>query len=312
MNKLCTKCKKEKSINEFYTNQHYCKVCIKEYYNKNKKQILKYNKEYYKKNKNKLLNQKKEYYQDNKENMVDKRKKYYQDNKVTLENSRRCRKENNKEKYLLACAKERSLKNNIEFNLIEGDIEVLDVCPLLGIKMKINKKVSKYNSYTLDRIDAAKGYIKGNVQVISKKANTSKSDASIEEYEKIINNLEDIINNGVKVGHYEKNVGINFNYIIKNARKRSKNNNLLFNIDIDYLKTIYPKNNKCPLLCIDLKKGNVKSQNCSPSLDRIIPNLGYIKGNIMFISHRANTIKNNLTLDEMKLLLYNWKRRVDG
>jgi hypothetical protein len=36
----------------------------------------------------------------------------------------------------------------------------------------------------------------------------------------------------------------------------------------------------------------------SPSLDRLIPNLGYIKNNIMIISHRANVIKHNGTMEE--------------
>jgi hypothetical protein len=48
----------------------------------------------------------------------------------------------------------------------------------------------------------------------------------------------------------------------------------------------------------------------SLSLDRIDPNKGYIEGNVCFICHRANTIKNNLTLQEMELLLKNWKMKL--
>lgn len=40
----------------------------------------------------------------------------------------------------------------------------------------------------------------------------------------------------------------------------------------------------------------------SPSLDKIIPSLGYAKGNIWVISYRANTIKNNCTFEEIQKL----------
>ena len=45
------------------------------------------------------------------------------------------------------------------------------------------------------------------------------------------------------------------------------------------------------------KKGAVPS---SPSLDRIIPELGYVPGNVQVISHQANTMKSNATLKELK------------
>lgn len=40
----------------------------------------------------------------------------------------------------------------------------------------------------------------------------------------------------------------------------------------------------------------------SLSLDKIIPSLGYAKGNIWVISYRANTIKNNCTFEEIQKL----------
>lgn len=48
-------------------------------------------------------------------------------------------------------------------------------------------------SYSLDRIDSSKGYIKGNVWVIPFKANRIKSDATLEELELIAKNLKNTL-----------------------------------------------------------------------------------------------------------------------
>lgn len=59
---------------------------------------------------------------------------------------------------------------------------------------------------------------------------------------------------------------------------------------------------RCPILGIKLERGVGQRtyQDSSPSLDRIIPNKGYVKDNIAVISMRANRIKNDATLDEMR------------
>jgi hypothetical protein len=58
------------------------------------------------------------------------------------------------------------------------------VCPILGIpiiKEVTNKLGPKTTSPSIDRIDNSKGYIKGNVQVISNKANVMKGNSTPEE-----------------------------------------------------------------------------------------------------------------------------------
>lgn len=55
---------------------------------------------------------------------------------------------------------------------------------------------------------------------------------------------------------------------------------------------------RCPILGIELEFGTSEDHNAAPSLDRIVPQLGYIPENIAIISHRANQIKNNGTADE--------------
>jgi hypothetical protein len=63
-------------------------------------------------------------------------------------------------------------------------------CPLLGIELTYSKYcgTTPNNYATLDRIDPQKGYVMGNVQIISFRANTLKGDASIEELEFLIKN----------------------------------------------------------------------------------------------------------------------------
>jgi hypothetical protein len=89
---------------------------------------------------------------------------------------------------------------------------------------------------------------------------------------------------------------------LSNAKRRAKRKNLPFNLDKDYLKSIVQTH--CPVFktsfvweCSGLGKGFTKPN--SPSLDRIIPELGYVKGNMVFISHLANKIKQDATEKEL-------------
>lgn len=55
----------------------------------------------------------------------------------------------------------------------------------------------------------------------------------------------------------------------------------------------------CPVLGIPLYPSKGKATDNSPSLDRIDPALGYVPGNVAWISNRANRIKNDATADEL-------------
>jgi hypothetical protein len=41
----------------------------------------------------------------------------------------------------------------------------------------------------------------------------------------------------------------------------------------------------------------------TPSLDKIIPSLGYVKGNVAVISWKANVMKSNLSIDMLESIL---------
>lgn len=57
----------------------------------------------------------------------------------------------------------------------------------------------------------------------------------------------------------------------------------------------------CPLLGVRLERKGPYA----PSLDKIIPALGYVPGNVMVISRRANAIKHDATLQELQILVAN-------
>jgi hypothetical protein len=90
-----------------------------------------------------------------------------------------------KRKILFNAAKKRAKDNNINFNLELEDIVLPIKCPILGMELVFNTGKARDNSYSIDRIDSNLGYIKGNIQVISFKANTIKNNASLLEIEKV-------------------------------------------------------------------------------------------------------------------------------
>lgn len=104
------------------------------------------------------------------------------------------------ESYLINCARGRAKQRNIEFTITEKDVEWNTYCPLLGMKLyyrdRFNpKREGSYreNSASLDRIDSSKGYIPGNVWVISTKANRIKNNSTFDDMKTIVENWQKFI-----------------------------------------------------------------------------------------------------------------------
>lgn len=87
--------------------------------------------------------------------------------------------------HALMAAKARAKKLGLEFNITEKDVILPDYCPILGLKLEVANKHRTDSSPSLDRVDNTKGYIKGNIHIISWRANKIKSNATLEELMKI-------------------------------------------------------------------------------------------------------------------------------
>jgi hypothetical protein len=92
--------------------------------------------------------------------------------------------------------------------------------------------------------------------------------------------------------------------LLDGAKRRAKNKKLKLDITVFDIKIP----DLCPLLNIPIYKKGGKITDNSPSLDRINPKGGYTKGNIWVISYKANAVKNNCSLNELELLVDNFKK----
>jgi len=97
----------------------------------------------------------------------------------------------------------------------------------------------------------------------------------------------------VKLQHLKK--------YFNNARQRAKRDKVPFNLTLQDLIDIAA--DECPILHTPFVwgpsgLGKGKTRPDSPTLDRILPELGYVKGNVAFLSYRANRIKDNGTMQE--------------
>ena len=87
------------------------------------------------------------------------------------------------------------------------------------------------------------------------------------------------------------------------AKARSKTKGRDFELTLEELIELYPEDNKCPVFGFDLEWNSAGFRETSPSIDRIDSELGYNIENCQVISWKANRLKADATLDELKQLI---------
>lgn len=92
----------------------------------------------------------------------------------------------------------------LKFNITLKDFMNLPVpthCPVLGMKLnfyggrlrRTKKNLCPANSYSVDRIDPNRGYVKGNIRWISLRANKLRNNASKKEIELILKDMKTVV-----------------------------------------------------------------------------------------------------------------------
>jgi hypothetical protein len=122
------------------------------------------------------------YYLQNKEKIKQQSRARYINYKESITKKFKARKESNWEHQMYINSKCRAKRHGIEFTITEADIVIPKHCPYLGIELtRVHGNPFLKSLPSIDRIDNQKGYIPGNIQVISKLANAMKNTASKEE-----------------------------------------------------------------------------------------------------------------------------------
>jgi hypothetical protein len=208
--KRCSICKKEKEYSEFIPKQNskdgftnYCKSCQKESSanyalnnpiktcnccgeNKDINEFPKLNNSlsgYGNKCKFCHNSRTLQYWEQTKD-VVNKNRKISSLSKEKHERVKELKRKNAKkhlESGMLLRARKRAKEKGLDFNIELSDIIIPEYCPLLNVKLTANERHNYRYNPSLDRIDSSKGYIKGNIQVISNLANVMKNNATPEE-----------------------------------------------------------------------------------------------------------------------------------
>lgn len=96
----------------------------------------------------------------------------------------------NPEKRMLNDARKRAKNKGLEFNIGIEDITIPKYCPILELELDTKATyLTRDFAPSLDRIDSTRGYIKGNVRVISFLANSVKRNLTLDLLKKLSTNL---------------------------------------------------------------------------------------------------------------------------
>jgi len=115
------------------------------------------------------------------EQELEKHRRYQRNHKPQLAVKQRRYYIDNPGVYLRNVCKSRAKKLGLEFNLEPEDFIIPEFCPIFGVKLERGGKGYHENAPSVDRLDPRKGYVKGNISIISFRANRIKADATAAE-----------------------------------------------------------------------------------------------------------------------------------
>jgi hypothetical protein len=123
-----------------------------------------------------------EYYQRNKEKIRVRLSAWQKANPEKYREYHARTKKKNPAKFLWSRCKCRAASLGLAFDIEPSDLVLPEYCPYLGTPITVEHgKGNLPTAASVDRVDPTKGYVKGNVQIISRKANQMKQNASKEE-----------------------------------------------------------------------------------------------------------------------------------
>lgn len=128
-------------------------------------------------------------------NHKENRKRYLENNRDRLLAATNEKYRSNTKTYvyhMLKRAEKRAKEKGLPFDLCVEDIQIPECCPILGMKLEVGRgKGPSDSSPSLDRIYPNLGYVRGNIIVISMRANKIKSDVSVSDIEKVLSYLKE-------------------------------------------------------------------------------------------------------------------------
>lgn len=183
---------KEHKRQYYLKNREKFLVKAKTYREENHEKVLATQKECYRKNPSVMKEYQKEYYAENREYVDARHKVYYQQHEEEIKVWQRGNRIKKLKQVLVYSARQRAKKQGVPFNLSPDDFEIPEMCPVFGFKLEVGNSGFNPFSPSIDRIIPILGYVKGNIQIISYRANELKRDASLDELEMLVSYLRRI------------------------------------------------------------------------------------------------------------------------
>lgn len=99
-----------------------------------------------------------------------------------------------------------------------------------------------------------------------------------------------------------------FKHFTMSKKKSVMRAGIHWDLDENYLRELFT--GVCPVFGCAIHAGGAKD-DFKAELDRLIPSKGYVKGNVRWISRRANRIKSDASIDEIKKILKYMEEQIE-